>query len=217
LRLPITAGDDKKRNIIRAHPDYRNDGLWLDWVNVSWLVDDATQQNIVLPAQVVMVLDFDSAQYENINPDILAMVPVLSSGDAEVSHYPKHGIHLLVHSAAESNDIDGEVFLLASRYVIEPFFQFIPECSVESVEFVARDPPTVEGNMMDYQISYIKEPKLWGASFVPRCTVNIVFLMPITSISMSSTKGTIIGDVFNRWMNDTIVGAAPSLFDSKKN
>jgi hypothetical protein len=169
LRIP-TASDKNQRGIIRAHPDYRN-GLWLDWIDVSWAVglhEDGQEETVVLPAQVIMILDFDDADYEPVPEHILTMLPILTRNVDEVKHKAKEGIHLLVHSADFNNVEEDEQLTFASRYSMEPFFQMIEVTNILGIAFVARDPPSNDEDIMDFCITYVKNPKLWGNAFVPR-------------------------------------------------
>ena len=64
LRIPCSSEKKTQRDIIRAHPDYKKNGLWLDWIDVIWETGDNEDDITMLPAQVMMILDFDSAEYE---------------------------------------------------------------------------------------------------------------------------------------------------------
>jgi hypothetical protein len=62
---------EEQRSFIRAHPDFRQTGLWFDWVNVQWETEPPSNRDILIPAQVLMLLDFDTIVYEDIFWDAL--------------------------------------------------------------------------------------------------------------------------------------------------
>ena len=173
LRIPTSSGNNINRDIIRAHPDYKNNGLWLDWIDVIWESDDIQKEDVmILPAQVVMILDFDSAEYEYIPKEIVNKVPILITGSDEVVHNHREGIHLLVHSADHNNvkeEEDQAGLSITQRFVMEPFFQLIEMSNVNGIAFVARDPPSRENqDDINFGISYVRNPHIWGNAFVPR-------------------------------------------------
>jgi hypothetical protein len=157
-----------ERDIIRAHPDYRKDGIWFDWVDVTWEgIGDDPQDEVTLPAQVIMILDFDCAEFETIPEEIVTLFPILSTEQHMLTHPCRKGIHLLVHSADHNNEA-GDATSIGERFVMEPFFQIIESTNVSSVAFVARDPPLIDADMMNFRSTKVKNPELWGQAFIPR-------------------------------------------------
>jgi hypothetical protein len=164
IRCPPSQ-DKLQRKCIRANPDYRGNGLWTDWVNVSWAVEQ--DENMILPAQVLMILDFDSVEFEDIPIQIQEHFPVLLGDHATMNHDRRHGIQLLVHSASENVEEDYE-FSIIKRFVMEPCFQIIDLENVCDIVFVAREGPILHGNPMTYNITRVFHAKFWGHSFIPR-------------------------------------------------
>jgi hypothetical protein len=172
LEIPRFSKKNNKRNIIRAHPDYKCNGLWLDWIDVIWesLSENDDEEVSILPAQVVMILDFDSAIYEAIPEEIVNILPILSTASEGIAHQHRDGVHLLVHSADYKDEEDQKKFSIAKRFDMEPFFQLIDISNVFDIAFVARDPPSdnIEDDAMKYGITYVRQPSIWGNAFVPR-------------------------------------------------
>jgi hypothetical protein len=159
--------NDRKRSIIHAHPDYRGNGYWLDWIKVKWVVDDDDQSIIKLPAQIVMILDFDTATFEQIPQQIVSNIPTLHRELAGNHQNHREGIHLLVHSAAVNDERNADYqYAIGCRYVMEPYFQLVLLENVEHMIFVARDPPNPDRDEMDFGILHVTEPSKWGDVFV---------------------------------------------------
>jgi hypothetical protein len=170
LHLPIV-GETVNRSCVRAHPDYRETGLWMDWVDICWESEDLDDDGIIIPAQVLMILDFDSIIFEKIPHTIAHLIPTnISAHRNDMIEEQRNGIHLLVHSAADNyvseNDIKSDA--LVERFVMEPFFQLVELDNVERVVYVARDLNTEDQDPMRYEISKVLNPQLWGLHFIPR-------------------------------------------------
>jgi hypothetical protein len=117
---------DKQRYFIRAHPDFRQTGLWFDWVVIRWDSELNSAHNILIPDQVLMVLDFDSIVYEDIvAASITKLLDHLPREQNIIEEEKRNGIHLLVHSASDDNTRDFDIHhdSIVHRYVMEPFFQ----------------------------------------------------------------------------------------------
>jgi hypothetical protein len=167
IRLP-QKGKKKERNIVRAHPDYRGKGFWLDWIDINWVVDEDHQVIENLPAQVIMILDFDNACYEPIPDEVLSVFPILMNNELHMPQISRVGVHLLVHSAGNKEYAEEMNESIAHRYVMEPFFQLITMENIVGVTFVSRDPPTCDRNEMSFAITAVTAPDKWGGFFVPR-------------------------------------------------
>ena len=166
---------NEHRDIVRAHPDYRGKGLWCDWIDVEWEVegsDDSSNDTCVtiLPAQVVMILDFHSASFESIPDDIISFYPAIHQGLFDKTHSKRDGVHLLIHSTADDDvrNVDEEQESIATRFNMEPYFQLIQLENVAGLAFVARDPPHVSENRagMDFRITRVMMRNKWGSLFV---------------------------------------------------
>jgi hypothetical protein len=134
LKIPHSSKRKTKRNIICTHPDYKCNRLWLDWINVIWNSVSGNDEDV---AQDVMILDFDSPIYETIPEEILKIVPVLLTGSEDIVHQQRDGVHLLVHSADYKDEEEQQMFSIAKRFEMEPFFQLIKISNVYDIAFVA--------------------------------------------------------------------------------
>lgn len=169
VQIPYSS-DKTDRKFVRSHPDFRGTGLWLDWVDVCWESGDRDARPAMLPAQVLMILDFDSIEYEDIPQRLIDRFPSLSSVDDDIGEEYGEGIHVLVHSAADDGvrDIDPCNDSIVRRLEMEPFFQLVELSSVQRVCYVSRDPPEDNGNPMIYWISSVLHPQYWGYYFFPK-------------------------------------------------
>jgi hypothetical protein len=172
IRL-FRASHEKKRNIIRAHPDYRGKGYWLDWIGVRWEIANEIDTVITLPAQVIMILDFDTASYGEIPNEMLSLFPTINMRDTIHSPIHREGVQLLLHSAANNEEHDTEVFSsIGTRHVMEPVFQLVHIENVDDIIFVGRDPPSRDRHEMDFGILHVKDPAQWGNIFIERNSVG---------------------------------------------
>jgi len=167
IRLKTDGRDVVDRIIVRAHPDYRGEGIWMDWIDVCWEQDDGNDDVIVLPAQVIMIIDFDSAQYERIPPHILNLFPFLLNGELGGHHAERTGIYIVIHSAAIPTDEESSTSI-TTRYLMEDVFQMITLDSVIGITFVARDPMTPGRSPFMYEISQVSKRIDWAYNFIPR-------------------------------------------------
>ena len=101
---------------IRACPAYRSGAPWNDYVTISWENED------VLPARVMMLLDFDTCDFED--------VAILESDMSDATnrllsrkHVIKSGVHAIVHSVSSARRDPKDVRLIAStisrHYIME--------------------------------------------------------------------------------------------------
>jgi len=157
---------DTERSIVRAHPDYRGKGFWFDWVSIQWENEEKYDRALSIPAQVLMILDFDSIVYEPLPHEIVECYPILRTKGMDILNHSRTGIHILVHSASENTE--ESCTSIAHRYVMEPFFQMIEMQNIEGNVFVCRDPPSSDCNELDFEITHVVQPSLWGGYFIPR-------------------------------------------------
>jgi hypothetical protein len=184
------------RTILRAHPDYRGKGQWLDWIDVCWDIntvqDEGENDVTILPAKVVLMLDFDTAEYAPIPDNLLKMFQVSPFVLQRRIHEKREGIHILVHSAnIPVNDGDGsasedETFQkMTYSYCMEPVYQFITVENIKQLTFVAPDPPhnsnigqgrtnttAVVAHPLVYRITKVSRPKSWPTSFEHKFSKN---------------------------------------------
>jgi hypothetical protein len=77
----------------------------MDWINVCWENNDVTRNHVnVLPAQVIMILDFDTAEYEPLPGNIRHRLPRLVDLEQNGNHVPRNGKHVVIHSAADHGE-----------------------------------------------------------------------------------------------------------------
>lgn len=163
--------EQSKRSFVRAHPDYREIGLWMDWVDIRWELEEDDGHYVKIPAQVLMILDFNSIVYEEIPQTTCGLFANVSTGNMiDTSDEHRVGIRVLVHSAADNGirDFDPVKDSIVSRYIMEPFFQLVDLNNIDSICFVARDSIDDQENPMIYGISKVLDPQLWGLVFIPR-------------------------------------------------
>ena len=166
--IRLSTVSDGGRDIIRAHPDYRREGLWMDWINVCWENNDVAQNHVnVLPAQVIMILDFDTAEYEALPADIHDRLPRIIDLEQTGNHVPRSGIHVVIHSAAEHAEDGDKKNHVATRYRMENCFQLIQKENIVGIAFVARDPIMPQRDPFDYEISTVLTGKDWAWHFIP--------------------------------------------------
>ena len=158
------------RNIVRAHPDYRGEGTWMDWIDVCWEQDDGNNDTIVLPAQVIMIMDFDSAYYERMSPNILNLFPFLRNGELGGHHAERTGIYVVIHSASMPIDEEPSTSI-TTRYQMEDVFQMITLESIIGITFTARDPIVPGMDPFMYEISRVTKHIDWAYNFIP-CNVH---------------------------------------------
>jgi hypothetical protein len=174
--IHMSSADKHKtnRHIVRANPDYRGKGLWMDWVDVSWENPNNIEQPTILPAQVILCVNFDDAVYEDI--PLLANDIFNTSIQAIMQHHPKKGIHVLLHSAEDDgnnhNEVDTSSISICKRFTMESFYQFIQIDHVLGICFVARDPPApaclTNINKLQYEVTYVMHPTDWCHTFIPK-------------------------------------------------
>jgi hypothetical protein len=180
--------NDACRTIVRAHPDYRGEGQWTDWIDVCWELDtdhDEGEINVTtLPARVVLMLDFDTAEYAPIPDTILTLFPLSPFVLERRIHKRRDGVHVLVHSAAmplhdgNEGDVEDETFPKVTYiYSMEPVYQFIKAENIKQLAFVAPDPPdgnngvqrrrdnTAMIHPLVYQITKVSKPTSWSLTF----------------------------------------------------
>jgi hypothetical protein len=168
----------KQKTCVRAHPDYRETGLWMDWIDVCWEAENDGEEPSILPAQVLMILDFDSVVYEDIPQSILDLFPLLTeTTDDDSLGEKRSGIHLLVHSAGSAVDDNSTHYnpsthSVVDRFIMEPFFQIIELHNVHSIVYVARDSTLLDDDPMIYEISRVANPQHWGHLFLPHFAQN---------------------------------------------
>jgi hypothetical protein len=151
------------------------------WHDVQCETEPPSNRNILIPAQVLMLLDFDTIVYEDIvSTSITKLLEHLPHEENVVEEEKRHGIHLLVHSASDNNmrEFDIHHDSIVHHYVMEPFFQLVTLQSVEGLVFVARDPEEAHNDQMTYKISKMLRPDLWGVLFFPRFAKNYVSPSP---------------------------------------
>jgi hypothetical protein len=164
----LSTDKDEERDIIRAHPDYRQQGLWMDWINVCWENNDVAGNHVsVLPAQVIMILNFDTAEYEPLPGTISHQLPRLIDVEQHGKHVPRNGIHVVIHSAADHGEDSDKNIHVATRYRMENCFQLIEKQNIVGIAFVARDPIMPLRDPFDYEISNVVTGNEWGLHFIP--------------------------------------------------
>jgi len=190
IHLAKRTSKDKTRNIIRAHPDYRGHGIWMDWVDVSWECHNNQEDIVLLPAQVLMILNFDHAEYEELPRAIVeTLYPFFGAvtdseiNDPQMSTYLRKGIHLLVHSAEDDGtntphyyeDMEEEKAIqlvsICNRSVMEPHYQLVYLNNISGIAYVARDPLDIHGNndeSLQYEITYVNNPDDWCDAFITK-------------------------------------------------
>lgn len=155
-----------RRKRICCNPDYRRQGPWFDWVNIAWLSEDVDEgENVILPAQVQFILDFDHAIYED--------VPQHMNELELMDHDPRVGIHLLVHSASMPVEEDNTSWksLIATNYEMENVMQIVSVTSIDSPVLVARDVPFLHfgrnpvGTCLTYTITALTPSSEWSDCF----------------------------------------------------
>jgi hypothetical protein len=140
--------------------------LWTDWVNVSWALEEGV--NVTLPAQVLMILNFDSVVFEDIPINIRGQFPLLLNDEENImEHDVRQGVQLLVHSASENAEEQYE-FSIINRFHMDPYFQIIDLENITDIVFVTREIPSVTDNPMSYTITRVAKSQLWGHVFIPR-------------------------------------------------
>jgi hypothetical protein len=163
IRCPPTK-DKLQRKRIRANPDYRGNGLWTDWVNVSWALEEGV--NVTLPAQVLMILDFDSVIFEDIPINIRGQFPFLLNEENIMEHDVRQGVQLLVHSASENAEEQYE-FSIVNRFHMEPYLHIIDLENITDIVFVTREIPSVTDNPISYTITRVAKSHMGTCIYPP--------------------------------------------------
>ena len=186
LRLH-TVDFDTSRSIVRAHPDYRGAGPWMDWVNVCWEHVNETCQpmsvgEVILPARVALFLDFDTAQYVDIPADVLSQFGNSANVLEQRVHDSRQGVQIMIHSACipSNNEVVEEMnnqgsirSVVSIRYDMEPVYQFVKVENVKGIAFVAVDPPEDvsrrhrlrDNSDMCFKVTEVCKPATWGQVF----------------------------------------------------
>jgi len=175
------------RSIVRAHPDYRGNGPWMDWVNVCWehvtdIGEEESLSEIILPARVIMLLDFNTAKYAAIPEEVVSQFTCYNQFLERRAHDIREGIHVMVHSASmplemqldeDESDIQYDGSVVSQRYDMEEVYQFVQVENIKGIAFVAIDPPeNIATNCKNqychelcYKITQVHNPVAWGSSF----------------------------------------------------
>jgi hypothetical protein len=166
------------RHIVCAHPDYRGEGMWMDWVDVTWENINNPDEPLILPAQVIMFLNFEDSTYEQMPlhvSNILFPLQNINIVLGEIGHCVKQGIHVLIHSAEDDGITDDDITMssvsISKRFKMEPYYQLISLEYINDICFVARDPPSLHQNDKDemmYEVSYVMHPTDWYLPFIPK-------------------------------------------------
>jgi hypothetical protein len=183
LRLEEDLQNFTCRSIVRCHPDYRGSGPWMDWIDVCWELrdDDGSTSFLNLPAHLMMMLDFDTAEYEELPKTILSLFQHSHSILGQCLHEPRKGIHIIIHSASDSvddeeNDSSENQLLsqISSRYKMEHVYQLVKLENIKDIAFVVMDPPddlinSARSNkltdVMEFNITSVSNPVTWGLCF----------------------------------------------------
>jgi hypothetical protein len=115
-----------------------------------------------------MIIDFDSAHYERIPPNILNSFPFLLNGELGGQHPERTGIYVVIHSAATPAAVEESSTSITTRYHMEDVFQMIMLESVIGITFVARDPMQVGRSPFTYDITRVSKRIDWAYNFIPR-------------------------------------------------
>ena len=101
---------------IRACPAYRSGAPWNDYVTISWENED------VLPARVMMLLDFDTCDFD----DVTFLESEMSDATNRLlsrKHDIRSGVHAIVHSASSTErDLEEERLIessISTHYIME--------------------------------------------------------------------------------------------------
>ena len=155
----------------------------MDWIDVCWESQNNEEVTpfLNLPARVMMILDFDSAEYATIPHTVLSLFNQPHIILDRRLHEPRNGIHLMIHSSNapaynEGNKFN-EVILLSnvsSRYTMEPVYQLVKLENIKDIAFVAMDPPdelvhcrriNILINDMVFNVTRVSKPVSWGLCF----------------------------------------------------
>lgn len=151
--------------------------------------NDETGRTIVRahPARVLLMLDFNTADYTAIPETILQLFPLAPMVIERRVYEKREGIHVLIHSAsAPSIEDDNDNIAsrdmypkVGHRYAMEPVFQFIKVENIKQITFVAPDPPDNLTNNHDqqrrnitqrtpswvYEVTKVDQPSRWSSMF----------------------------------------------------
>ena len=150
---------------VRAIPSYRHGSAWNDYVSVEWENEENT------PAKVMMLVDFDTAVYD----DIPGFVETEHNGQ---THNPKQktDLYAIIHSAVDTNNLPPENIYcrMASHLAMEQTFREVAVSQIRSLVFCIPDKLRVHGNghgelarsQFAESIIMIEKPQRWSEMFM---------------------------------------------------
>ena len=147
---------------IRACPAYRSGAPWNDYVTISW------EKEADLPAKVMMLLDFDTCEFEDVT-DIEAILSESTNRLLSRTHDIRDGVHAVVHSASSERRCPEDVRVIkssiSSHYIMEKDkMQLVSIKLVKGLVFAIPDMVDPANNEVQSLFTVIEVP-FWSSKF----------------------------------------------------
>ena len=154
-------GTNQRKLLIRAVPSYRKGNSWNDYVLIPW--EDEGDEH--LPAKILVILDYDTCTYEDLNTDEMNSMPKSISDLLGKCHEQKKGIHMVVHSASSEEQQRDITSSIVRHFVMEKNkFQLIPADRISGTVFAVPDEIDYNTNIIE-SILVVKDMEQWSTLF----------------------------------------------------